>query len=59
MTDGHKMELFVLGLSFIGWILLGYITLGIALIWIMPYMQATMTNAYQTLKRTPTVDAAE
>ena len=59
MTDGHKMELFVLGLSFIGWILLGYITLGIALIWVVPYMQATMTNAYQALKKTPTVDAAE
>ena len=50
MTNGHKAELFVLGLSFIGWILLGSITLGIAYIWILPYMQATYTNAYQSLK---------
>ncbi len=50
MTNGHKAELFVLGLSFIGWILLGYVTLGIAYIWIMPYMYATFVNAYHSLK---------
>ncbi len=50
MTDGHKMELWVLGLSFIGWALLGCITYGIAYIWILPYMQATYTNAYHSLK---------
>lgn len=50
MTNGHKMDLFVLGLSFIGWILLGYITCGIGYIWIMPYMEATFVNAYHSLK---------
>ena len=50
MTNGHKGELFVLGLSFIGWYLLGCITLGIAFIWILPYMSATYANAYQSLK---------
>lgn len=50
MTDGHKMHLFVLGLSFIGWALLGSITFGIAYIWVLPYMQATYTNAYYYLK---------
>ncbi len=50
MTNGHKGELFVLGLSFIGWILLGYITLGIAYIWVIPYMLTTYINAYHTLK---------
>ena len=50
MTEGHKMELFVLGLSFIGWMLLGMITCGIAYIWILPYMQATYANAYNLLK---------
>lgn len=52
MTDGHKGELFVLGLSFIGWAFLGAITLGIAYIWIIPYMNATFANAYQSLKST-------
>ncbi len=50
MTNGHKMDLFVLGLSFIGWFFLGYFTLGIAYIWIVPYMQATYANAYNSLK---------
>ena len=50
MTNGHKGELFVLGLSFIGWALLCGITCGIAYIWVGPYMQATFTNAYKLLK---------
>lgn len=57
MTNGHKWELFVLGLSFIGWALLGAITLGIAYIWIVPYMQATFTNAYKLLKGETAADA--
>lgn len=57
MTEGHKMELFVLSLSFIGWALLCVITFGIALIWVIPYMQATLTNAYYSLKpAAPVVD---
>lgn len=51
MTNGHKMDLFVLGLSFIGWGLLCVVTLGIASIWVLPYMQTTMANAYNSLKR--------
>lgn len=50
MTNGHKMDLFVLNLSFIGWLLLVGITFGIAAIWVVPYMNATMANAYQSLK---------
>ncbi len=50
MTKGHKMDLFVLGLSFIGWEFLCAITFGIAGIWVTPYMQATFANAYNTLK---------
>lgn len=62
MTDGHKMELFVLDLSFLGWALLGAITLGIAYIWIVPYMQATYTNAYHSLKpaaEAPVIEVSE
>ena len=50
MTNGHKMDLFVLQLSFIGWILLGCITFGIAYIWVGPYMSAAYANAYNSLK---------
>lgn len=50
MTDGHKLDLFVLGLSFIGWMALCVITLGIAGIWVLPYMNTTYANAYYYLK---------
>ena len=50
MTNGHKMDLFVLNLSFIGWAMLVGLTFGIAGIWVLPYMNATMANAYQSLK---------
>lgn len=50
MMQGHKMDYFILGLSFIGWILLCSITFGIAYIWVGPYMNATMVNFYKDLK---------
>ena len=50
LMDGRKMDYFVLGLSFIGWGLLCCITLGIAYIWVGPYMQATMVNFYNDIK---------
>ena len=50
MTEGYKMDLFVLDLSFIGWLLLTAITFGLAGIWVGPYMNATRTNAYRFLK---------
>ena len=56
MTQGHKMDLFVLDLSFIGWMLLGSITLGIAYIWVLPYMNATHINAYNSLKSNGAVE---
>lgn len=50
MMHGHKMDYFVLQLSFIGWELLGVITFGIAFIWIAPYMNATYANFYNSVK---------
>jgi uncharacterized membrane protein len=46
MMKGHKMDLFILGLSFIGWVLLGLITLGIAFIWVAPYISAASAEFY-------------
>lgn len=51
MTKGHKMDLFVLGLSFIGWDILATLTFGIGYIWLMPYMIITFTLAYEKLKK--------
>lgn len=50
IMDGHKMDYFVLGLSFILWFLLGTITFGIAYIYIAPYMTATQVNFYEKIK---------
>lgn len=50
MMQGHKMELFALGLSFFGWIVLGILTLGIGFIWIIPYMSATQANFHNSIK---------
>ena len=51
MTKGHKMELFVLGLSFIGWSLVATFTLGILYIWLAPYMTVTFTLFYEQIKK--------
>ena len=56
MMDGHKMELFVLMLSFIGWYLLCAITFGIASIYVVPLMSATMANFYNNIKGAPVVE---
>jgi uncharacterized membrane protein len=50
MMDGEKMNLFVLWLSFLGWFILGTVTLGIGFIWITPYYNAAKTAFYENLK---------
>lgn len=51
MMNGRKMDLFVLGLSFIGWHILACFTLGILYIWLLPYTQATYANFYYAVKQ--------
>jgi uncharacterized membrane protein len=51
MMKGHKGELFLLELSFIGWALLCILTLFIGLLWLYPYMSLSLTNFYENLKR--------
>lgn len=50
MMDGYKWQLFCLDLSFIGWYLLGFITLGIGLFFVVPYHQMARANFYLALK---------
>ena len=51
MTNGHKGKLFVLLLSFYGWMLLSSLTFGILLIvFVAPYMEATMSGFYLELR---------
>lgn len=59
IMDGHKMDLFLLGLSFIGWIFLCALTLGIGFLWLSPYMSMAYACFYRELcpKTLPIVDA--
>ena len=50
MMKGHKFELFVLQLSFIGWYMLVGVTFGIAAIYVIPYISATTANFYNSIK---------
>lgn len=47
---GYKGKAFLLGLSFIGWILLSMITFGIGLLFLEPYMQAAFAEFYAEVK---------
>lgn len=51
MTYGHKFDMFVLDLSFIGWYLLGVLALGVGVFFVMPYENATKAELYLVLRR--------
>ena len=50
MMEGHKMQYFLLSLSFIGWILLAIISCGILSLWVNPYISATYAHFYEYVK---------
>ncbi len=58
MMHGHKMEYFLFCLSFIGWILLSVITLGIGMLWIGPYITTARAEFYKALKLEQDIIAA-
>ena len=52
MMLGFKWKLFCLHLSFIGWAILSLFTLGIAYLWLTPYIYSATANFYEDLKTT-------
>ncbi|MBQ7624030.1 MAG: DUF975 family protein [Clostridia bacterium] len=50
MMQGHKWDLFVLELSFIGWIIISYLLFGVGFLWLAPYMQASRAQFYESIK---------
>jgi uncharacterized membrane protein len=46
---GHKWRYFVLGLSFIGWFILGLIPCGIGVLWVAPYFYTALGHFYEDL----------
>ncbi len=55
MMDGHKMELFILGLSFIGWTLLAALTLNLGYLALNPYTNAAYAAFYRQLQAEPAI----
>ncbi len=50
ITNGHKMELFVLDLSYIGWYIVGACLFGIGILWVAPYHSTANALYYEQLK---------
>lgn len=50
MMQGHKMRLFLLHLSFIGWAILSVLTCGIGFFFLLPYMYTAQGAFYEDLK---------
>lgn len=53
IMDGHKWELFVLELTFIGWEFLSILTLGIGMLWVIPYINASRAVFYREIAGYP------
>lgn len=45
--DGYKWRYFLLNLSFIGWGILCIFTLGIGLLWLIPYINTSLAEFYR------------
>jgi uncharacterized membrane protein len=50
MMNGHKTDLFVLTLSFIGWFILACLTLGLGFLLLIPYYYTTVAHFYEDVK---------
>ncbi len=57
LMKGHRMRLFKMYLSFMGLILLSLVTLGVAALWVCPYIEATTARFYEDILKdsTPSV----
>jgi uncharacterized membrane protein len=49
MMEGHKMDYFILNLSFIGWSLLCILTFGIGFLWLVPYVKVSLAHFHNEL----------
>ena len=59
MMKGHKWELFVLDLTFIGWLLLCVLTAGILMLFVQPYIYTAHAHFYLSLKDDLTPEGTE
>ncbi len=54
MMEGHKMQLFMIDLSMIGWLILSCLTLGIGFLFLVPYNYSAHAHFYEDLKNEQT-----
>ena len=59
LIHGQIGRLFLLQLSFLGWILLTILSLGIGMLWVLPYIEVTTANLYLDLKNRETNKSIE
>ena len=59
MMSGQKWNLFVLDLTFFGWILLSIFTLGLGMLFVQPYILTARAAFYEDLKGEKLVEEAE
>lgn len=58
IMDGNKWKLFVQDLSFIGWMIVGSLCLGVGTLWVIAYVQAARAQFYRSITG-DTADIAE
>lgn len=51
MMKGHKMQYFLLNLSFIGWAFLCIFTFGIGLLFLLPYIYMSLAKFYESVRQ--------
>lgn len=59
--NGHKMDIFLLHLSYIGWFFLSLFTAGILLLWVMPKLMTAQTLMFDEiyLEKNPIIEVKE
>ena len=50
LMKGNKWRFFKFQLSFLGWMILGILTLGIGLLWVIPYYSTSLANFYLIIR---------
>ena len=59
LMKGNRGNLFLLELSFIGWVVLAAFTLGIGFLWLFPYMQVALVCFYDKIAKPEKTDKVE
>ena len=49
ITKGHRMDIFITVLTYIGLLIIGMLPMFIGLLWVLPYIHLTNVNIYHAL----------